>query len=90
MQTRSHFNTDSKCDLLCNNICEAFNKYILEVRDKPIIIMLEMIRRQLMVRLQHKKELHEKHIAKHGRRSQVLLCPKIQLHLKEHIENSKD
>ena len=52
--------------------------------------MLEMIRRQLMVRLQHKRELHEKYIAKHAGRSQVLLCPKIQQKLKEQIENNRD
>jgi len=66
MLTRSHFNTESKCDLLCNNICEVSNKYILEARVKPIIIILEMIRRIMMVRLQHKRELHEKHMAKHA------------------------
>ncbi|KAL0403811.1 UNVERIFIED_CONTAM: hypothetical protein Sradi_2021900, partial [Sesamum radiatum] len=27
----------SKCDILVNNLCESFNNYILEARDKPII-----------------------------------------------------
>ncbi|KAK9291998.1 hypothetical protein L1049_019950 [Liquidambar formosana] len=40
--TRSAFNTFCKCDALLNNICESFNGYILEARDKPIIKMLEM------------------------------------------------
>ena len=74
---RSHFNPNSKYDLLCNNICEAFNKYILKARDKPIITILEMIRRILMVRFQTKRELLQKHVARHGDRRQILLCPKI-------------
>ncbi|KAK4396012.1 hypothetical protein Sango_1437800 [Sesamum angolense] len=34
---RSHFPVQSKCDILVNNLCESFNNYILEARDKPII-----------------------------------------------------
>jgi len=75
--TMSHFNSNSKCDLLFNNICEAFNKYILEAMDKPIITMLEMIRRMLRVRFQAKREFLQKHVARHGNMRQVLLCPKI-------------
>ncbi|CAL2255788.1 unnamed protein product [Prunus armeniaca] len=41
---RSHFRTHSKCDILLNNMCEAFNKSILDARDKPIITLLERIR----------------------------------------------
>jgi len=40
MWTRSHFITNSKCDLLCNNICESRKKCILEARDKPISLCL--------------------------------------------------
>ncbi|KAK9283176.1 hypothetical protein L1049_011410 [Liquidambar formosana] len=40
--TRSAFSTFCKYDALLNNICESFNGYILEARDKPIIKMLEM------------------------------------------------
>ena len=50
-----HTSAHTKCDLLCNNICEAWNKHILKVRDKPAITMLETIRRMLMRRLQEKK-----------------------------------
>ncbi|KAL0345441.1 UNVERIFIED_CONTAM: hypothetical protein Sradi_4375400, partial [Sesamum radiatum] len=34
---RSHFPIHSKCDILVNNLCESFNNYIIEARDKPII-----------------------------------------------------
>ncbi|KAL0428872.1 UNVERIFIED_CONTAM: hypothetical protein Sradi_0513200 [Sesamum radiatum] len=45
---RSHFPVHSKCDILVNNLCESFNNYILEARDKPIISMIEWIRTRLM------------------------------------------
>ncbi|KAH7847383.1 hypothetical protein Vadar_025501 [Vaccinium darrowii] len=39
--SRSHFKEIVKCDMVCNNMCEAFNKAILEAREKSIIEMLE-------------------------------------------------
>jgi hypothetical protein len=46
--SRAWFNSYPKCDLLVNNISECFNSYILKARDKPILTMMEMIRKQLM------------------------------------------
>ncbi|KAL0333976.1 UNVERIFIED_CONTAM: hypothetical protein Sangu_1553800 [Sesamum angustifolium] len=57
---RAFFSVTSKCDILVNNLCESFNNYILEARDKPIISMLEWIRTRLMTRLQTKKKGMEK------------------------------
>ncbi|KAK2381886.1 hypothetical protein QL285_069460 [Trifolium repens] len=37
MWSRSGYSTRTQCDLQVNNMCEAFNKAILEYRDKPII-----------------------------------------------------
>jgi hypothetical protein len=48
--SRAWFIEDTKSDLLQNNICECFNSYILKARVKPILTMLEMIRRKLMRR----------------------------------------
>ena len=42
--------TFSKCDLQVNNMCEAFNKTIMEYRDKSIIEMTEGIRMYVMKR----------------------------------------
>jgi len=39
--TRAFFSTFPKCDVLLNNMCEVFNKYILEAREMPILSMLE-------------------------------------------------
>ncbi|KAG5627316.1 hypothetical protein H5410_012534 [Solanum commersonii] len=32
--TRALFRTNTKCDMLLNNLCESFNRYILDARDK--------------------------------------------------------
>ncbi|KAL7253648.1 hypothetical protein ACSBR1_008065 [Camellia fascicularis] len=58
---RSHFSPRSRCDTLVNNMCESFNNNILEARDKPIISMLEWIRRRVMHKIQIKKEGMEKY-----------------------------
>ncbi|KAJ1703111.1 hypothetical protein LUZ63_002890 [Rhynchospora breviuscula] len=68
--TKSHFPTNSKCGMLLNNLCECFNKYILDARDKPIITMLEFIRTKLMRRLQVKRDEMLKYKGP--------ICPKIQ------------
>ncbi|KAK2638966.1 hypothetical protein Ddye_026761, partial [Dipteronia dyeriana] len=47
-------NTDL-CDMLCNNMCEAFNSAILNARNKPVISIMEMIRNYLIKRLVSKR-----------------------------------
>ncbi|WJX78055.1 hypothetical protein P8452_61314 [Trifolium repens] len=54
--SRSHFKTDTQCDLQVNNMFEAFNRAILEYRDKPIITLLEGIKHYLTKRIGHQKE----------------------------------
>jgi hypothetical protein len=67
--SRAWFSDYPKSDLLVNNICECWNSYILKARDKPILTMLEMIRKKLIRRYQAKREGIEK---LSGR-----LCPRI-------------
>jgi hypothetical protein len=43
--SRAWFHDYPKCDLFVNNIFEYFNSYILKPRDKPILTMIEMIRK---------------------------------------------
>ncbi|WVZ50575.1 LOW QUALITY PROTEIN: hypothetical protein U9M48_001817 [Paspalum notatum var. saurae] len=50
--SRAWFKIGSNCDSVDNNLCESFNKWIVEARFYPIITMLEMIRRKVMVRIQ--------------------------------------
>ena len=54
--TRSHFKTESRCDLLLNNMCESFNRCILGAREQGVLLMLQMIREYLMRRLQTKRD----------------------------------
>lgn len=43
-------NDFAKCDVLLNNNCEVFNRYILEAREMPIISMCQRIKGQNMGR----------------------------------------
>lgn len=57
--SRSHFITYSKCDLQVNYICEAFNREILEHREKPIVTLLEGIKHYITKRMiSHNELLH--------------------------------
>lgn len=50
------FPTHDKCDIVDNNISETFNGRILQVRCKPIITMLDEIRKHVINRLRENKE----------------------------------
>lgn len=50
--SRAWFRLGSNCDSVDNNMCESFNKWIVEARYFPIITMLETIRRKVMIRIQ--------------------------------------
>ncbi|KAK8701753.1 hypothetical protein V6N13_020132 [Hibiscus sabdariffa] len=67
--SKSHFSCNSKCDMLLNNLCESFNKFILDARDNPIITMLEIIKTKIMQRIAKKKVEADKW--------SIVLCPKI-------------
>jgi len=43
--SRHAFGTNFKTDIISNNIAEFFNSWINDVRDKPLITMVETIRR---------------------------------------------
>ncbi|KAM1091099.1 hypothetical protein PS2_018270 [Malus domestica] len=53
--SRSRFRTYYKCDILLNNLCEAFNASIVKARDKPILTMLQIIRKNLTVRMANRR-----------------------------------
>ena len=78
---RPYFSCFPKCDILLNNSCEVFNKYILEARELPILSMIQKIKAQLMTRFYNKqKELSEKWIGP--------VCPKIRNKLLKNSEFS--
>jgi len=75
---RAFFSTFPKCDILLNNSCEVFNKYILDARELPILSMLERIKGQLMTRFYNKqKEVNDNWTGP--------VCPKIR---KKLLKNS--
>ncbi|XP_022032807.1 uncharacterized protein LOC110933916 [Helianthus annuus] len=45
--SRAFFTGRARCDILLNNICEVFNRQLIQGRDKPIITCLEYIREYL-------------------------------------------
>ncbi|GJQ93975.1 hypothetical protein Tco_0005114 [Tanacetum coccineum] len=48
---RAYFSGRTLYDLLINNVCEVFNRQLLEARDSPIITVLEFVREYLMKRI---------------------------------------
>jgi hypothetical protein len=52
---RHAFDTNCKTDLVVNNLSEVFNKYILDVRKKPIRTMIEGIKNKMMTRNHEKR-----------------------------------
>lgn len=41
--TRHIFSPNPKFDLLCNNMCDSFNQFVKQARDKPILTLLEVV-----------------------------------------------
>jgi len=78
--SRAWFRLGSNCDSVDNNICESFNKWIIEARFFPIITMLETIRRKVMVRIQEQR-------TKLGKWTSVI-CPNINKKLNVYISLS--
>lgn len=77
-----NFSEYSKCDIIMNNISEAFNGRILEARDLPIISMFEWIRVYLMSRFAKNRLLVEKYNGK-GK-----ICPKGRKRLDKEVLDS--
>jgi len=77
---RAYFKLGSNCDSCDNNICESFNKWIVEARFFPIISMLEAIRCKVMVRIQQQREKAQRWTGK--------ICPNIYKKLKLFINLS--
>ena len=77
---RAFFSEFPKCDILLNNSCEVFNKYILEARELPILSMLEKIKGQLMSRFYNKQKEAEKW--------EGPFCPKIGKKLLKNAEHA--
>jgi hypothetical protein len=80
--SRAYFQLGSNCDSVDNNMCESFNKWIVEARFFPIISMLEAIRRKVMVRI------HEQRAKFEGWTKPI--CPNINKKLNTYIKLSEN
>ncbi|GMI82670.1 hypothetical protein HRI_001936300 [Hibiscus trionum] len=78
--SKAYFKGTSKCDVVDNNMAEAFNGWIIEARCKPIISMLEEIRTMVMNRMNVKRSW-----AKTWRTN---VSPRALQKLERNIENS--
>ena len=78
--SRAWFKIGSNCDSVDNNLCESFNKWIVEARFFPIITMLETIRRKVMVRIQENSTKVE--------RWGTMICPNILKKVNAYITQS--
>ncbi|KAL4296155.1 hypothetical protein GQ457_12G015250 [Hibiscus cannabinus] len=58
--SKAYFKATSKCDVVDNNMAEAFNGWRVEARAKSIISMLEQIRIMVMSRMTVKRNWAEK------------------------------
>ncbi|GJS14460.1 chloroplast stem-loop binding protein of 41 kDa b, chloroplastic [Tanacetum coccineum] len=58
---RSYFLGRAKFDLLLNNICEVFNAKIVRGKDKPVITLLEYIRKYCMKRIVNVQSVIDKY-----------------------------
>ncbi|XP_038719827.1 uncharacterized protein LOC120012476 [Tripterygium wilfordii] len=76
------FNPNVKCHIIVNNIVETFNSWILEAWDKPILTVMEIIRRKLMKRFQTKRDGMSA--------SQIQICPGIQNKLEKAKKDSNN
>jgi hypothetical protein len=79
---RSYFKLGSNCDSVDNNICESFNKWIIDARFYPIISMLEAIRCKVMARIQQQRAACERWTG--------VICPNISRKLKYYITLSSN
>ncbi|KAK9943065.1 hypothetical protein M0R45_008687 [Rubus argutus] len=80
--SRSHFREENKCDMLLNNLCE-FNSAILDCRDdKPILVMLEMLRQNFMIRMSNRRVA--------GMKWKMNIGPRIQKIMEKNAKRSRE
>ncbi|XP_050238794.1 uncharacterized protein LOC126680332 [Mercurialis annua] len=88
---RAYFTTEVKCDIVDNNLIEAFNGKIIEARTKNVISMLEDIRSLVMNRLHTNRDLASNWIGNFGNRIRKKLHDsKVQSEACEVLWNGED
>jgi hypothetical protein len=54
---RCGFNPDIKCDFITNNLAETFNSWIREIKDLPIVQLVDKLREKIMVLFQKRRAM---------------------------------
>lgn len=80
--SRAHFIMDTKCDMLCNNLCESWNAAVCDCRDKPILVMFEMLRQNTKIRLAN--------IRVAGMKWKLDIGPRIQKNMEKNVKRSRE
>ncbi|XP_058181319.1 uncharacterized protein LOC131299757 [Rhododendron vialii] len=78
---RAYYNPRSMVNRMDNNMSEGFNTWISEARDKPIVTLVDTIRRQLMVRYVARLDYSSKFKGK--------LCPSISKNVERKKVNAR-
>uniref|UniRef100_A0A8R7V023 SWIM-type domain-containing protein n=1 Tax=Triticum urartu TaxID=4572 RepID=A0A8R7V023_TRIUA len=78
--SRAWFRLGSNCDSVDSNICESFNKWIVEPRCLPAISMFEAIRVKIMARIEYQRTESDKWTG--------TICPTVLRKLKKSINAS--
>lgn len=78
--SRAWFKIGSNCDSVDNNLCESFNKWIVEARFLPIITMLKTIRRKVMIWICDQRVKVDRWVTR--------ICPNILKKLNAYISES--
>ncbi|XP_039120415.1 uncharacterized protein LOC120256815 [Dioscorea cayenensis subsp. rotundata] len=55
--SRSQFSTVCKCDYITNNISEAFNAWVAEARERPVLDLLDTIKQKIMVTMDKRRRM---------------------------------
>ncbi|KAL2480187.1 SWIM-type domain-containing protein [Abeliophyllum distichum] len=76
--SKSHFMTKVKSDILLNNLCECFNKIVLQDREKSIVTLLIDIHIGFVKRIRQRREK--------TRRVARELCQKIEIKLLKNVD----
>lgn len=78
--SRAWFRLGSNCDSMDNNICEPFNKWIVEPRCHPVISCFEAIRKKVYARIEKQRTDSEKWTG--------IICPTVMRKLEKSINMS--
>ncbi|OVA16121.1 zinc finger protein [Macleaya cordata] len=79
---RSHFDKQAKCEHITNNFSESFNKWILELREMPVCVLVDKFHLMMMT-LMHERRTKARTWNING------LVPRAQRMIQQHVANTR-